>query len=73
MFYIALTFGVSGRDYRKPMFLTQPVTDPPNLMVAAFVGMVMLVVLKADRAENQMIMNMVTINMGGQNIFVLSF
>ena len=41
-------------------------------MIAALVGMVVLVVGEADRIENQMVVNMPLINMGGKYKLVLT-
>ena len=41
-------------------------------MIAALVGMIVLVVGEADRIENQMIVNMALINMGGKYKLVLA-
>ena len=54
------------------MFSTQPVTGPAYLVVAALVGMVVFVVGKTDRIENQTVMNMPLINMGGKYKLVLA-
>ena len=36
-------------------------------MIAALVGMVVLVICKADRIENQVVMNMIPVYVGGQD------
>ena len=54
------------------MFFAQPVAGPAYLVIAALVGMVMLVVAEADRIEDQMIMNMPLVNMGGKYKLVLA-
>ena len=41
-------------------------------MIAALVGMVVLVIRKADRIENQVIMNMILVDMGGEYKLVLA-
>ena len=41
-------------------------------MVAALVGMVVLVVGEADRIENQVIMDVILVNMGGENKFIFA-
>ncbi len=54
------------------MFSVQPVADPAYLVIAALVGMVVLVVGEADRIENQMIVNMSLVNVGGKYKLVLA-
>ena len=41
-------------------------------MIAPLVGMVVPVIRKADRIENQMVMNMIFVYMGGQHKFILA-
>ena len=53
-----------GRDDDgQAVLFAQAVAGPAYLMVAALVGMVVLVVGKADRIENQMVVNMPLIDM----------
>ena len=41
-------------------------------MIASLVGMIVLVIRKADRIENQMVMNMIFVYMGGKDKFILA-
>ena len=41
-------------------------------MIASLVGMIVLVIRKADRIENQVVMNMIFVYMGGKYKLVLS-
>ena len=41
-------------------------------MIAALVGMIVLVIRKADRIENQMVMNMIFVYVGGKDKFILA-
>ena len=41
-------------------------------MIAALVGMIVLVIRKADRIENQMVMNMIFVYMGGKHKLILA-
>ena len=50
----------------------QPVDGPAYFVIAAFVGMVVLVVGEAARIENQMVVNMPLINVGGKYKLVLA-
>ena len=72
MFNVALALIPTGDDDGQAVFFAQPVADPAYLMVATLVRMVVLVVGEADRIENQMIMNMPLINMGGKYKLVLA-
>ena len=72
MFNVALALIPTRDDDGQAVFFAQPVADPAYLMVAALVGMVVLVVGEADRIEDQMIMNMSLINMGGKYKLVLA-
>ena len=45
----------------------------PYAVIAALIGIVLVVVYEIDRTENHMIMDMPLINMGSQNILMLSF
>ena len=51
MFNVALALIPAGDDNGQAVFFAQPVADPAYLMVAALVGMVVLVVGEADRIE----------------------
>ena len=55
MLDVALAPVLTGDNDGQAVFSTQPVTGPAYLMVAALVGMVVLVVGEADRIENQMV------------------
>ena len=72
MLNVALALVPAGDDDGQTMFFAQPVADPAYLMVAALVGMVVLVVGEADRIENQMVVNMPLVNMGGKYKLVLA-
>ena len=41
-------------------------------MIAALVGMVVLVIRKADGIEDQVVMNMIFVYMGGKHKFILA-
>ena len=66
----ALALLLSGNDDGQAMLLAEPVRGAANLIVAALVGMVMLVIRKTDGIPNHMIMDMPTVNVGGQDEFV---
>lgn len=54
------------------MLFTYAVAALMDFAITVFGGMVVLVVLKNDCIENQMVMNMVFINMGGKYKLVLT-
>ena len=51
MLDVALALVPAGDDDGQAVFSTQPIADPAYLMVAALVGVVVLVVGEADRIE----------------------
>ena len=53
MLDVALAPVLTGDNDGQAVFSTQPVTGPAYLVVAALVGMVVFVVGKTDRIENQ--------------------
>ena len=55
MLNIALALVPAGDDDGQAVFSAQPVTGPAYLVIAALVGMVVLVVGEADRIKNQMV------------------
>ena len=52
-------------DHRQPVFPTQLVAHVPYAVVAALIGIVLMVVNKIDRAKNDMVMDMSLIYVGG--------
>ena len=55
MLNVALALVTAWDNDGQAMFSAQPVAGPAYLVIAALVGMVMLVVGEADRIENQMV------------------
>ena len=55
MLDVALAFVTAWDNDGQAVFSAQPVTGPAYLVIAALVGMVVLVVGEADRIENQMV------------------
>ena len=55
------------------MLPAQLVAHIPYAVIAALIGIVLVVVNKIDRAKNDVIMDMPFVYMGSQNIFMLSF
>lgn len=54
------------------MLSAQSVADPAYFVIAALVGMVVFVVGETDRIENQMVVNIPLVNMGGKYKLVLA-
>ncbi len=72
MFNIALAFVLSGDDDGQSMFFAEAVAGAADIVVTPLVGMVVLMIRKADRIENQMVMNMIFVNMGGKYKLILA-
>ncbi len=54
------------------MFFADPVTGAADEVIAPLIGVIVLVVLKADRIENQVIMDVVSVYVGGKDKFILA-
>ena len=54
------------------MFLAKPVGGAADIVITPLVGMIMLVIRKADRIENQVVMNMIFVYVGGKYKFILA-
>ena len=72
MFNVALALIPAGDDDGQAVFFAQPVADPAYLVIAALVGMVVLVVGEADRIENQVIMDVILVNVSGEDKFIFA-
>ena len=72
MLDVALALVPAWDDDGQAVFSAQSITGPADLVIAALIGMVVLVVGEADRIENQMVVNMSLINMGGEHKLVLA-
>ena len=72
MLNIALALIPAGDDNGQVVFSAQSVAGLAYLMIAVLVGMVVLVIGEADRIENQMVVNMSLVNMGGKYKLVLA-
>lgn len=55
MFNIALALVLSRNNDRQTMFLANPVGGAADIVITSLVGMIMLVIRKADRIENQVV------------------
>ena len=70
MLNVALALIPTGDDDGQAVFFAQPVAGPAYLVIAALVGMVVLVVGEADRIENQVIMDVILVNVSGEDKFI---
>ena len=74
----ASVFGVllaalrSGRDNGQPVFPAQPVADAANLRIAFAVGNVLLMLCKIHSTENDVIMAMLLVDVGSDDILKLA-
>ena len=73
IFCIAFSLAAFARnDDGQPVFPTQLVAHIPYAVVAALIGIVLMVVNKVDRAKNDVVMDMPLVYVGGKDVFVLS-
>ena len=56
----------------KAMLFAYPVAGATDVVIAPLVGMVVLVIREADRIENQMVMDVILVYVGGQHKFILA-
>ena len=54
------------------MLFAYPVAGAADIVITPLVGVVVLVIREADRIENQVVMNMIFVNMGGKYKLVLA-
>ena len=54
------------------MLFAYPVAGATDVVIAPLVGMIMLVIRKADRIENQVVMNMIFVYVGGKDKLILA-
>ena len=72
MFNIALALVLSGDDDRQTVLLAKPVRSEEDIVITPLVGMIVPVIRKADRIENQVVMNMIFVYMGGKYKLILA-
>ena len=72
MLNVALALVTAGNDDGQAVFFTDPVAGTADLMVAPLVGVVVPVVLEIDRIENQVIMDVVPVYVGGEDELILT-
>ena len=72
MFDIALSFVLSGDDDGQTVFLAKPVRSAADIVITPLVGMIVFMIRKADRIENQVIMNMIFVYVGAKDKLILA-
>ena len=72
MLDVARALVPAGDDDRQTVFSEEPIAGPAYLVIAGLVGMVVLLVGETGRIENQMVVNMPLINVGGKYRLVLA-
>jgi hypothetical protein len=73
MLNVALALVLTGDNDGQAMLFADTVAGAADLMVAPFVGVVVPVVLKTDRIEDQVIMNMILVNVSGEDKFIFIY
>ncbi len=58
-------------DDGQAVFLAQPVAHIPYAVIAALVGIVLVVAHKIDRTENDMVMNVSLVYVSGKDVVIL--
>ena len=72
MLNVAFAPVLAGNDDRQAVLLAKPVRCTADEVIAALVGMIVLVIRKADGIEDQVVMNMIFVYMGGKYKLILS-
>ena len=72
MFNIALALVLSWDDNGQTVFFAKPVRSAADIVITPLVGMIVLVIREADRIENQMVMDVILVYVGGQHKFILA-
>ena len=68
----AFAFVLPWDDDGQTVFFAKPVRSAADIVITPLVGMVVSVIRKADRIENQVVMNMIFVYMGGKYKLILS-
>ena len=72
MLDVALALIPAGDDDGQAMLFTDTVTGAANEVIAPLVGVIVLVILKADRIENQVIMDVIPVYVGSEDKFIFA-
>lgn len=73
IFFIRFPFFAGWHTGGQTVFLANTVADPADFMITAFVGDIFMMVNKAGSIKNDMVMNMILVNMGTDDIFIFPF
>ena len=69
---VALSLVPAGDDDGQAVFFADPVVGAADEVIAPLVGVIVLVILKADRIENQVIMDVIPVYVGSEDKFILA-
>ena len=69
---VALALVPTGDDDGQAMLFADPVAGAADEVIAPLIGVIVLVILKADRIENQVVMNVVFVYVGGEDKLILA-
>lgn len=72
VFDVALALVPAWDDDGQAMLLADPVAGTADEVIAPLIGVVVPVVLETDRIENQVIMDMIPVYVGGEDKLILS-
>ena len=72
MFNITLALILSWDDDRQTVFLAKPIRSAADIVITPLVGMIVLMIRKTDRIENQVVMNMIFVYVSGKYKLVLA-
>ena len=72
MLNIALALVLAGDNDGQAMLFTDTVAGTADFMVASLVGVVVPVVLETDRIEDQVIMDVIPVNVSGEDKFIFA-
>ena len=67
MLDVAFSFVLAGNDDGQAVLLTDPVAGSADEVIAALVGLVVLMILKADGVEEQVVLDVIPVCVGGQD------
>ena len=72
MFNIALALVLSGDDDGQAVFFAKSVRSAADIVITPLVGMIVLMIRKTDRIENQVVMYMIFVYVGSKYKLVLA-
>ena len=67
MLDVALALVPAGDDDRQAVFFADPVTGAADEVIAPLIGVIVLVILETDRIENQVVMDVIPVYVGGED------